>query len=402
MKIIRDIAYAQGRIGHRAGGTGEVTLAYDAYLPDAPPLGAVVLAFGGAFHRGSKEDDAFPGAGDTGTNTAMAEYCRHFALQGFACFSVQYRLAPQDPAPPTERVLTRPTEVPLGRIAQVREIMGLPPMSALDMADTMEAAIEDMAAAVRHIHARAGEYGFDPARLVIGGWSAGARCALYAAYARRVPCAGVLALSGAMPVWDVAAHVGPGAPPLMLISAARDIGYIRDDAAPTLAAFAERGVAVEHVGVPGWDHWYPGDAPAAPGGTVAAAMLGFIRRCMAACDLALLERFGEAYNRHDLDALLGMMTEDGVFETASGPDSCGTRHAGRAALAESLGWAWSHWPDASWTEARHAVSGERGFSEWTFRGTDASGRRTEVRGVDLFELKGGRIARKDSYRKQRG
>jgi steroid delta-isomerase-like uncharacterized protein len=401
MKIIRDIAYATARIGHRSGGTGEVTLAYDAYLPDAKPLGAVVLAFGGAFHRGSKEDDAFPGAGDTGTNTAMAEYCRHFALQGFAAYSVQYRLAPQDPVPPEDRVLGRPDEVPLGRIAQVREIMGLPPMAARDMADTMEAAIADMAAAVLHIRGRAAEDGFDPARMVIGGWSAGARCALYAAYARRVPCAGVLALSGAMPVWDVAAHVAPGAPPLLMISAERDIGYIREGVEPTLAAFAERGVATEHVTVPGWDHWYPGDAPAAPGGTVAGAMLGFVQRCASATDLALLERFADAYNRHDLDALLGLMTEDGVFETASGPDACGTRHAGRAALAASLGWAWSHWPDASWTEARHAVSGERGFSEWTFRGTDASGKRTEVRGVDLFELRDGRIARKDSYRKQR-
>ena len=74
MRSLPDIAYTQALID---GGTRRITLCYDAYLPDAgaPPGPAIILAFGGAFHRGSKEDDAFPGAGDTGSNTAMAEYC---------------------------------------------------------------------------------------------------------------------------------------------------------------------------------------------------------------------------------------------------------------------------------------------------------------------------------------
>jgi hypothetical protein len=47
------------------------------------------------------------------------------------------------------------------------------------------------------------------------------------------------------------------------------------------------------------------------------------------------------------------------------------------------------------------VAGNRGFSEWTFRGTDTAGRATEIRGVDLFTFRGGRIARKDTFRKSR-
>jgi steroid delta-isomerase-like uncharacterized protein len=117
--------------------------------------------------------------------------------------------------------------------------------------------------------------------------------------------------------------------------------------------------------------------------------------------LALLEAFAEAYNRHDIEALLALMTEDGVFDMAAGPEACGQRHQGREALRSSLAWAWHHWPDARWEEAVHVVSGDRGFSEWVFRGTDSEGRVTEVRGVDLFELRDGLIARKDSYRKQR-
>ena len=42
----------------------------------------------GAFHRGSKDNDSFPAAGAYGPNTSMADYCRRFAAEGFACFSV--------------------------------------------------------------------------------------------------------------------------------------------------------------------------------------------------------------------------------------------------------------------------------------------------------------------------
>lgn len=117
--------------------------------------------------------------------------------------------------------------------------------------------------------------------------------------------------------------------------------------------------------------------------------------------LALLHAFAEAYNRHDIEALLALVTEDCVFEMAAGPEACGLRHQGKAALRQALPWAWQHWPDARWDDATHVVAGPRGFSEWTFRGTDAAGRFTELRGVDLFELRDGLIARKDTYRKQR-
>ncbi|WP_255569102.1 nuclear transport factor 2 family protein [Neoroseomonas alba] len=117
--------------------------------------------------------------------------------------------------------------------------------------------------------------------------------------------------------------------------------------------------------------------------------------------LSLLNAFADAFNRHDIEALLGMVTEDCVFDMSSGPEPWGTRHIGRQALREALPWAWRTWPDARWEQVKHVVAGDRGFSEWTFRGTDAEGRVTEIRGVDLFVLRDGFIARKDTFRKQR-
>ncbi len=280
MRIIRDIAYAEAGIGHH-GTPRRTTLRLDAYLPaGAPgPTPAVVLAFGGAFHRGSKEDDAFPTAGAYGPNTAMAEYCRRFAAEGLACFSIAYRLAGDDPDPGTTPVLTRPEAVPMGRIAQVREILGLPPIDARQMAGVMEAAIDDMAAAARAVVARATEFGIDPARLVLGGWSAGGRAAAYAAHAEGVPCVGVISLSGLMQPEDIAAHVTPGRPhpPLLLVVAEQDLPSMRDGAGPMAQGLRARGCAVRQATVLGRDHWYAAEAPTDAGGTVQQVMRAALR-----------------------------------------------------------------------------------------------------------------------------
>ena len=46
----------------------------------------------------------------------------------------------------------------------------------------------------------------------------------------------------------------------------------------------------------------------------------------------LLQAFADAWNRHDVDAIMSFMTDDCVFESSSGPDVCGTRYAGREAV----------------------------------------------------------------------
>ena len=47
------------------------------------------------------------------------------------------------------------------------------------------------------------------------------------------------------------------------------------------------------------------------------------------------------------------------------------------------------------------MAGDRTVSEWTFTGTTRDGTKVEVNGCDLFTLRSGRIAVKNSYRKQR-
>ncbi len=115
----------------------------------------------------------------------------------------------------------------------------------------------------------------------------------------------------------------------------------------------------------------------------------------------LLREFAEAWNRHDIDALMSFMTDDCVFEASAGSDVCGTRYAGGESVRAAFADVWATFPDAHWGNARHFVQGDRGVSEWTFTGTRADGSRVEVHGCDLFTFRDGRISLKNSYRKSR-
>ncbi len=114
-----------------------------------------------------------------------------------------------------------------------------------------------------------------------------------------------------------------------------------------------------------------------------------------------LEAFADAWNAHDIDALMALMSEDCVFEASAGPDVCGARYVGREAVRASFAEVWVTFRDARWGNARHFICGERGVSEWTFTGTYADGTHIEVNGCDLFTFRDGKIALKNSYRKNR-
>jgi ketosteroid isomerase-like protein len=121
----------------------------------------------------------------------------------------------------------------------------------------------------------------------------------------------------------------------------------------------------------------------------------------AAVTLALLDAFAGAWNRHDTDAILSMMTEDCIFEASRGPDVKGTVYTGQDEVRRGVDEVFATFPDAQWNQPRHFVAGDRGVSEWVFTATSPDGSRVEVQGCDVFTFKGGKITVKNSYRKQR-
>lgn len=104
----------------------------------------------------------------------------------------------------------------------------------------------------------------------------------------------------------------------------------------------------------------------------------------------LLTEFGQTWNDHDLDAALALTTDDVVFES-TGPAPDGTRSEGRDAVRE----AWAPiFADASsrFDGEELIVAGDRVVQCWTYRWADG-----HVRGVDVFTVRGGKIAAKLSY-----
>ena len=115
----------------------------------------------------------------------------------------------------------------------------------------------------------------------------------------------------------------------------------------------------------------------------------------------MLDSYLDAWNRHDLDALMSMMTDDCVFEASAGRQANGQCSEGKQAVRAAYAAVFETFGDARWANPRHFIVGNRGVSEWTFTGTQQDGKRVEVTGCDLLTFRDGKIAIKNAYRKNR-
>jgi ketosteroid isomerase-like protein len=111
----------------------------------------------------------------------------------------------------------------------------------------------------------------------------------------------------------------------------------------------------------------------------------------------LLKGFLEAFNRHDLDAIMGYFAEDCVFYMPRGAGPRGDRYLGKSEVRAGLAKRFEGIPNVHYGEDRHWACGDFGVSEWTLTGTSVSGQQIEVRGVDLLDFAHGKIIRKDSF-----
>ena len=116
--------------------------------------------------------------------------------------------------------------------------------------------------------------------------------------------------------------------------------------------------------------------------------------------VATLKAFVNAFNRHDLDAIMTFFADSCTLYMPRGPDPWGERFEGKAAVRQALASRLSGIPDVHYGDDRHWVSGDLGISRWILTGTTSAGERLRVWGVDLLEFRAGKIVRKDSYWKR--
>ncbi|HYJ24179.1 MAG TPA: nuclear transport factor 2 family protein, partial [Acidimicrobiia bacterium] len=64
--------------------------------------------------------------------------------------------------------------------------------------------------------------------------------------------------------------------------------------------------------------------------------------------LELLNRHTEAWNRHDLDAVMDLFVDDCVFEASGGDEVCGKRYQGHVEVRQAFAEVFESMPDANW------------------------------------------------------
>jgi ketosteroid isomerase-like protein len=115
-----------------------------------------------------------------------------------------------------------------------------------------------------------------------------------------------------------------------------------------------------------------------------------------AATLAAIERFNEAFNRHDVAAVMACMTDDCVFES-TGPAPDGGRFEGQAAVRAVWEGFFGSSPGAEFESEDVFAAGDRCTVRWIYRWTDPSGQPGHVRGVDVFRVRDGKVAEKLAY-----
>jgi ketosteroid isomerase-like protein len=109
-----------------------------------------------------------------------------------------------------------------------------------------------------------------------------------------------------------------------------------------------------------------------------------------------LQQFHDAFNRHDVDAIMALMTADCIFEnTYPRPD--GTRYEGQAAVRGFWQDLFQASPQAYFAVEELFVAGDRGVLRWVYHWVDRDGISGHVRGVDIFRVRDGKVAEKLSY-----
>ena len=111
-------------------------------------------------------------------------------------------------------------------------------------------------------------------------------------------------------------------------------------------------------------------------------------------DLAqIIERYNQAWNDQDVEAIAGFHTADVVFQN----HTAGERVEGDDAVREHIAGIFSRWPDMRFSGRSLYVGDGFVVCEWTATATRSDGTRIEWDGVDIFPFRDGLIARKDVY-----
>lgn len=112
--------------------------------------------------------------------------------------------------------------------------------------------------------------------------------------------------------------------------------------------------------------------------------------------LQVVRQFHEAFNRHDVPAIMALMSADCVFENTYPPPD-GTRLTGQESV-------WGFWielfcqsPQTHFEVEELFACGDRAVLRWRYTWEAPDGDPGHVRGVDIYRVRSGLVSEKLSY-----
>jgi uncharacterized protein (TIGR02246 family) len=113
---------------------------------------------------------------------------------------------------------------------------------------------------------------------------------------------------------------------------------------------------------------------------------------------SVIDQFNEAFNQHDVDAIMELMTDDCVFENTTPPPN-GERFVGADAVRAFMTRFFKDTPSTRYEAEDVMVDDDRAVVRWTHHFQNEDGE-SSVKGVDIFRIRDGKVCEKLSYIKE--
>ena len=113
--------------------------------------------------------------------------------------------------------------------------------------------------------------------------------------------------------------------------------------------------------------------------------------------LADLDYINEAYRSRNVDAVVDTFTDDAVFLISRGADPWGTKYEGKVQIRKLFEKRFSSERNMRWEHQGKWICGDRVVLQFIVIATLDNGEEIRLHGCDLMQMRGNKVAVKDTY-----